>query len=128
MTQPYKLQIVRSEGNKQIDFANKTSDFVEVIFTIDHKDVREGKPFNPLMRGYCYPSDHHKPIRSMIDGAPLPFGKRGIVRAYVFEGKGRYKGDEDIEVPTFIRRKLYGKKVTFRRTSNEPVAVLETTY
>lgn len=134
----FELKTINDGGTQVLDFANNTPNFVEVVVNIDGKEIR----------GYCYPPHHHKPIRKMRDGSRLPFSKSGRVRAYVYAGIGQYKEEEvDYEVPPFIRFKLnqdrfkqegintdslirqrLNRKVTFRRSSNNPIEVLEIPY
>lgn len=127
MHQPFQLAVVETEQGKNIDFANQTSDFVEVLFSIDGKEVKRGELFDFQTRGYCYPPEHHKPIRMMKSGQELPFKAHGMVKAYVFAGQGEYK-NEDYEVPAFIRKKLRNRVVSFSRASHQPIAVLEVPY
>lgn len=123
----YQLAVIDTDQGKQIDFNNSTSDFVEVLFSIDGKEVKTGAMFDYQTRGYCYPPEHHKPIRMMKSGQELPFKAHGMVKAYVFAGQGEYK-NEDYEVPAFIRKKMRGRIVSFRRQSQQPIAVLEVPY
>lgn len=120
------LSIKAIEGQKVIDFANNSKDFVEVVFTIDGREVKEGRPFDAAVKGYGYPPKLQKPVKKMKDGSPLPFGKHGEVLAYVYAGSGSYK-DEDLSIPTFLRHQL-AKRIGFKRISNEPIKVLKATY
>lgn len=123
----FELSIKNLEGQKVIDFANNTKDFVEVVFTIDGKEVKEGKDPSSRIKGYGYPPKLQKPVKKMKDGTPLRFSPNGgEVMAYIFAGSGSYK-DEDMDKPTFLRHQMVDK-VTFKRTSNEPVQVLKVSY
>ncbi len=112
----FKLGILASETGKTIDFANHTSDFVEVVFSVGGQEVK----------GYCYPPDHHKPVKRMKNGKDLPFGEHGKVTAYVYAGQGEFK-NENLDIPAIIRKKMR-RVVRFRRTQTQPIAVLEVTY
>jgi len=128
----YQMQVLGQDGARVIDFANNTGAFVEVVLEIDGK----------LVKGYCYPPFHHKPIRRQRTGETLPFSHGGTLRAYIYSGLGKYKDDTDYDTPPFIRRKLNDfkflntdqlmqerkRKVIFRRTSSEPIQVLEIPY
>jgi len=128
----YQMQVLGQDGARVVDFTNNTGAFVEVVLEIDGK----------LVKGYCYPPYHHKPIRRMRTGHALPFSETGTVRAYVYQGRGEYKNNEDPDVPTFIRFRINQNsnlstddmiqrrlrhKVTFRRTSTKP-EILEIPY
>ena len=127
MPTQYQLDITQKDQNKKIDFANNTNEFVEVVFTIDNKEVRDGKLYSHEIKGYCFPPGYNKDIKAMKNGEPLPFGKKGIVKAYIFEGKGAYK-ERDYSVPAFISRKLGEKKAMFKRLADVPAQVLEMQY
>ncbi len=129
----FSLSLVSENGNRLVDFSNNTNNFVEVVLDID----------GSVIKGYCYPPFHHKPIRKLRDGRALPFSNSGRVRAYIFSGIGQLKNDVDLDVPPWIRRKLYEKghistdqiiqqphiqKVIFRRTSLNPIEMLEIPY
>ena len=120
------LSIKAIAGQKVIDFANNSKEFVEVVFTIDGREVKEGKPFDASVKGYGYPPKLQKPVKKMKNGSPLPFGKHGQVLAYVYAGTGSYK-DEDLIKPTFLRHQLV-TRIGFKRKSNEPIEVLKVTY
>jgi flagellar hook assembly protein FlgD len=51
----FKFEIKEAEGKKVINFANNSADFVEVVFTIDGREVKDGKIPNENTRGYAYP-------------------------------------------------------------------------
>lgn len=124
----YILKIKQTDYSKFIEFANNSDDFLEVIFTIDNKDVKFGKPYSLNLRGYAYPPRFKKPIKKMKNGTLLPFRnlRSGEVKAYIFRGKGAfYEGD--IEIPTFLRQKM-AKSIKFKRTDNEPCEVLSVKY
>jgi hypothetical protein len=124
---PYKFEIKEIEGKRVINFANNSSDFIEVVFAIDEKEVKEGKYPSEKTRGYAYPPKLEKPVKKMKDETPLMFNPRGgKVTAYIFAGIGSYK-DEDLDKPRFIRHKLVDK-IRFKRMSNKPVEVLEVSY
>jgi len=123
----YKLDITQKDQNKKIDFANNTNEFVEVVFVIDNKEVKNGQVYSHETRGYCFPPGYNKDIKTMKNGEPLPFGKKGTVKAYIFEGEGKYK-ERDYSVPAFISRKMDGRKAIFKRLANTPTQVLEMQY
>lgn len=129
----FKLGVVEENNQRVVNFTNNTANFVEVVVEIDGK----------LVKGYCYPPFHHKPIRRLRSGEKLPFSNAGCIRAYVYAGIGHYKDELGSDVPPFIQRKLnhqenfntdqilqerLKRKVTFRRTSLRPVEVLEIPY
>lgn len=133
MSQNFQLGILQENNQKLVDFANNTGGFVEVVLEIDGQ----------VIKGYCYPPFHHKPIRRSRSGEALPFSNTGRVRALVYSGVGNYKDDTDYEVPPLIRRKLNQmnqfstdqilmerakRKVIFHRTNSRPVEVLEIPY
>lgn len=123
----FKLSITNLEGKKVINFANNSNDFVEVVFTIDGKEVKRGKDITSITKGYAYPPNLEKTVKKMEDGSLLPFSENGgEVVAYIFGGSGKYK-DEDIEKPAFARHQLVSK-VKFKRSSNEPIEILKVTY
>ena len=129
----FTLNLTQENGTRLVDFSNNTNNFVEVVLDIDGR----------VIKGYCYPPFHHKPIRRLRSGEALPFSANGRVRAYVFGGVSQFKDDTDYEVPPWVRRKLYQnghittdnlfqepqkRKVSFRRTSTNPIEVLEIPY
>ena len=120
----FRLSVKELEGKKVINFANDSSEFVEVIFTVDGKEVKEGKVPNQMTRGYGYTPKLEKPVKKMKSGLPLVIGRNAIIQAFIFPGIGSYK-DADIDIPTFLRYKLVDK-FSFRRTANEPIVMLET--
>lgn len=143
MQTQFQAAIIDKNGQKQIDFANYSQGFVEVVFTIDNKEVKYGNHFSSSTKGYCYPPGHHKPIRAMANGDQLQFTSRGIIKAYIYAGVGELI-EENYDIPPFIRFKLNerrfkdtkenignllsrstNKRARFRRTSNNPIEVLE---
>ncbi len=123
----YELSVINLDGKKVINFANRGKDFVEVVFTIDGKEVKEGKDLSSETKGYAYPPKLEKPVKKMKDGSSLRFGPRGgEVVAYIFVGDGQYK-DEDIDKPAFLRHKLVGV-IKFKRKSDHPDIILKTNY
>lgn len=123
----YNLSIINLEGQKVINFANNSKDFVEVVFTIDGKEVKEGKELTKNTKGYAYPPKLEKPVKKTKLGLPLQFNSHGgEVVAYIFAGEGKYK-EEDIDKPTFLRHKLVDK-IKFKRTGDQPVGVLKVRY
>ena len=127
MSQPYLLSIIGENGRKMINFANHSQNFVEVIFTIDGKEVKDGRVPDNTTRGYGYPPKLEKPIQKMKDGRPLQLPIHGgKVQAKIFQGVGSYK-DEDLDKPTFMRHELVSK-FSFRRTSDQPIDVLDVQY
>ena len=149
MIKSFELSVVNDNGNKQIDFANHSQDFIEVVFAIDNKEVKYGNYFAPSIRGYCYPPANirqPKPIRTMKNGDQLPFAHQGTLRAYIYSGVGEMI-EEDYDVPPFIRFKLNerrfredkenmrnlmgrstGKRAHFKRIGNNPIEILEIPY
>jgi len=121
------MNIDEQDGSKVIKFANKSREFVEVVFTIDGKEVKEGKTYNDKIRGYAYPPNFIKSVKKTKNEKSLPFHKQGgIVKAYVFPGEGSYLED-DLDKPAFQRGELI-KKVKFTRTSATPAFFLEVKY
>ncbi|MBI1833475.1 MAG: hypothetical protein HYR90_01490 [Candidatus Andersenbacteria bacterium] len=116
MISQYLLRVAEQQNDRVIDFTNNTSDFVEVVFDVDGKEVK----------GYCYPPRHHKPVRRMRTGEPLPLGKHGVVTAYVYPGEADLD-ERDLDIPPFLRWRLK-KKVRFHRTSQSPAVVLTAAY
>jgi len=144
MSKTFELSIVNENNTRQIDFANHSSNFVEVVFTIDNKEVKYGDYFSPLTKGYCYPPSHHKPIRTMKNGGNLPFATRGTLKAYIYAGTGELI-EKDYDVPPFIQFKLNekrfrddktimrnffgrGERARFKRIGSNPIEVLEIPY
>lgn len=128
-SQPFALRVAPDEtGAKVIDFANNSNDIVEVVFSIDGRQVKTKAPGSFSSRGYCYPAGHHKPIRKSGDGTALAFREAGMVRATIYAGEEVGRAPEEMDVPTFIWRKMRKNKVKFRRTSNTPIAELEIPY
>lgn len=127
MSRQYQLSIIQKDKNKKIDFANNTDEFVEVVFAIDNKEVKYSGSYSQEIRGYCFPPGYNKDIKAMKSGEPLPFGRSGIVKAYIFEGKGEYK-ERDYSVPAFIWRKLGDRTAIFKRSTTVPAQVLEAQY
>lgn len=128
--QQFQLSLATKDGKRTIKFANNTEDFVEVVFAIDDKEAKEGKPFNKAVRGYAYSPKLEKMVTKTKDGQPLPFkaAGHGNVKAYVYRGNGRNMQEkQNLEVPTFVRRQLT-QKVHFERTSDEPLEVLQCDY
>ena len=124
MSPLFRLNIKEVEGKQVINFANDSADFVEVVFTIDGKEVKEGKVPDQSTRGYGYPPKLEKPVKKMKNGLILSIARNATIQAFIFPGVGSYK-EEDIEKPAFLRHKLVDK-FSFRRTADEPIAVLET--
>mgnify|MGYP001579996166 CR=1 FL=1 len=123
----FTISIINIEGRQAINFANNSKDFVEVIATIDGKEVKEGNIPNEKTKGYAYPPKLEKPIKKMKNGTSLIFSPRGgEVAAYIFAGEGKYK-DEDIDKPTFLRHKLVDK-ISFKRTSDKPIEIIKIKY
>lgn len=123
----FSLSVATEEGTRVINFANNSNDFVEVIFAIDGKEVKEGKKVDFGSKGYGYPPKLEKPVKRMRNGEPLQFSpKGGEVMAYVFAGEGEYK-NEDLDKPTFLRNKLVDR-IKFKRASDNPIQTIKTTY
>lgn len=127
--QDLSLAVASKDGKKVISFSNKTDQFFEVIFSIDGKHVKDGKELDLSHRGYGIPPQFNRELTKMKDGSPLLFKwfGHGTVEAYVFKGNGRYIEEEDLNVPTFIRRQLL-KKINFKRVGNLPIEVLRCAY
>lgn len=127
MTDAFRLNIKELEGKKVINFVNNSSEFVEVIFTVNGKEVKEGKDLSAEIKGYAYPPKLEKPVKKTKAGTPLQFSPRGgEVVAYIFAGQGSYTA-EDIDKPAFLRHKLVDK-ISFKRTSDQPIEVLKVKY
>lgn len=122
----FSLSVTNLDGQKVINFANQSQQFVEVVFTIDNKEVKNGYEFSPEIRGYAYPPKLEKPVRKMKNGQPLKFKKDGIINAYIFAGQGEYK-EEDLDKPAFLRNRLVSS-IKFKRTNNQPIETLEIKY
>lgn len=126
----YSMFLGTKDGSMAIEFANNTDGFVEVVFTINGKDIRESKMFDESVKGYCFPSKFKKMFSRTVGDRPLPFklpGK-GVVKAYVYRGEGQYiRKEADLEIPTFVRRSL-SNKAQFVRSDKAPVEVLECKY
>ncbi|MEX2012318.1 MAG: hypothetical protein WD970_00990 [Patescibacteria group bacterium] len=120
-SQPFSLSIANDQEGLAIDFANNTAGFVEVVFDIDGQ----------LVKGYCFPPNFRKAFRKVRTGEMIKFRRGGKIKASVYVGVGRFREiAENLQVPTFIRRKLNAtqQKVTFHRTQQAPAAVLEAAY
>lgn len=123
----FYLSIIKIDGNRAINFVNNSKNFVEVIFTIDGREVKEGKNPDEKTKGYAYPPKLEKPVKKMKNGSILPFNREGgEVAAYIFAGEGRY-ANEDMDKPAFLRHKLVDK-IKFRRISQSPVEILRVRY
>ena len=124
----FKLSIKELDGARVINFMNNSDDFVEVIFTIDDKEVKYGHNYNPDLKGYAYPPKLEKAVKKMKDGTQLPFKwlRSGEIKAYIFTGKGTYY-DRDIDNPTFLRHRLV-KSIKFKRTDVTPCEILSIKY
>jgi hypothetical protein len=124
----FKFEVRQNDSGRYIHFVNQTKNFVEVLFTIDGKEIKFGFEPNEDTRGYGYTPGLEKDITKMKDGRPLQFRllRSGVAKALIFAGVGKYK-EEDIDKPTFLRHRLV-KKFTFHRTSARPVAELEAKY
>lgn len=135
----FNLKVTDDRGKRVIDFANNTPNFVELVLNIDGQ----------VVKGYCYPPYHHKPIRLMRDGSSLPLSQHGQIQGFVFAGIGQYKKIDDAElaVPPFIRfylnqekfrqegldmdsvlRQKLAQKVIFRRTGQTPIEIINISY
>ena len=127
-TENFRLSVKEVEGSKVINFVNNLDQFVEVIFTIDGKEVKNGLDYSPNLKGYAYPPKISKDVKRMLDDSPLKFRliRSGEVSAYIFRGKGSYY-DKDIDKPAFLRHKLV-KSIKFNRTDKEPFEILTIKY
>lgn len=122
----FSLSVIDIDGQKMINFANHSQQFVEVVFTIDGAEVKNGRKFNPKVRGYAYPPKLEKPVKNMKNDKPLKFKSSGVINAYVFAGEGEYK-EADLDKPAFLRNKMVSS-VKFKRTNNQPMEILEFKY
>jgi len=120
----FKFEVLEKDGVRVINFANKTDEFVEVVFTINDKEIKCGQVFSNETRGYAYPPKLEKEVKKMKDGSPLPFPwlKTSEVKAYIFRGIGKYY-DRDLDKPTFLRHRLV-RSIKFDRTDKVPSEVL----
>ena len=126
----FSLSVGIKDGSPAINFANNTEEFIEVVFELDGKEVKEGKRFDKSVRGYGFPPKFEKMFSKTKDGKPLPFrlSGHGTINAYVYQGTGHYlKGVQDLETPAFVRRKL-SKKIHFERTKDEPIETIQYVY
>ena len=135
----FDLKVIEDRGKRIIDFTNSTPNFVEVMLNIDGQ----------VVRGYCYPPYHHKPIRTVRGGGTLPLSEHGQIQALVYAGIGEYKKTDDdvLSVPPFIRfyinqdkfrqegldmdsvlRQKLAQKVTFHRSSQTPIEIININY
>ncbi len=135
----FDLKVIEDRGKRIIDFTNSTPNFVEVVLNIDGQ----------VVRGYCYPPYHHKPIRTVRGGGALPLAEHGQIHAFVYAGIGEYKktNDDVLSVPPFIRfhlnqdrfrqegldmdsvlRQKLAQKVTFHRSSQTPIEIININY
>lgn len=127
MSDTFNLSTTVLDGRKIIRFANKSDDFVEVIFTIDGCEIKDGNPFDFALRGYGYPPKLERAVKCMRDGAPLPFHRGGgEVKAYIFAGKGAYYED-DLRVPAFMRKRVVSH-MKFQRIEKRPAMILQCSY
>lgn len=123
----FALSVETQSGRRVIMFASNSREFVEVVFTIDGQEVKQGKTYNDQVKGYAYPPGMTKAVKKDKAGRPLIFSPRGgMVKAYIFAGQGRYL-DEDLEKPTFMRNQLI-QKVKFTRAGTDPALVLKVRY
>ena len=123
MPTSYSIEITEESGENKIVFSNNTGGWVEVLFEIDGKELRTGRPFSRAQRGYCYPPRYrnHQKIESAV-----PFRQEGgVVRAHVFSGTGSYK--YDLDIPAFLRKSLKQKAI-FKRISVVPVEIMNIAY
>lgn len=123
MPTPYILTIKQYEDGQFIHFHNMTNEFVEVMFTVNGRDVRKNQIPSSAIRGYGFAPKLDKSVRKRKDGTLVPLRKGDEIQAFVFSGVGSYK-EEDMEKPTFLRHKLVDR-FRFKRSSDEPVEVLE---
>jgi len=123
----FEISIKNLDGKKVINFANNTKNFVEVVFAIDGREVKNGEKISEDTKGYAYPPKLEKTVKKMKDGSSLQFSPHGgEVIAYIFEGDGKYK-DEDIEKPAFLKHKLVDR-IIFKRTNDEPIKIIKIKY
>ena len=111
MNPKYKLNVFPFS----VDFENDSNGFVEVIISVNGKDIKEGKVVTKATKGLCYPPGYHKSITTSIK-------KGSRVKVYVYEGKGEER--VDLDRPAILRRKE-GRKAVFHRKSSEPAEVIE---
>jgi hypothetical protein len=123
----FSLKMDILDGKRIINFANNSSKFVEVIFTIDSTECLNGQPFKDFrIKGYGYPPKLQKTVKHLMNGNPLPFSDNGIIRAYIFEGDGKYR-DDDIDKPALFRKVLVSR-IKFKRNGDTPMETLEIKY
>jgi len=127
MSDKFNLKVVNENGEKKVFFANKTDDFVEVLLEIDGRELKRGDAVLPSTRGYCYPPRYERAITKLKTGQALPFSETGKITAKVFAGQA-LREEEDLDVPTFIWKKMPKKTVHFTRDSDHPFITLEEGY
>lgn len=113
--------ILSISKNNYITFKNNTSDFVEVVFTINGVCAKTGEQYDPNIRGYCFTPGLEKEIKKTA----IPFRKGDIIKAHIYIGEGEYR-EEDIDIPPHLRKELVTKIKFTRHIQNKPMEVLET--
>ncbi|MDP2812330.1 MAG: hypothetical protein Q8O32_01425 [bacterium] len=106
MEEKYKINIL----DGFIDFDNTTNEFVELIITIDDKEIRTNKRVKETTKGFCYPPRYHKAIAVNLK-------KGSSLKVYIYEGEGQES--INLDKPTFLRKKE-GRKAIFKRASSVP--------
>ena len=123
MSASYILSIKQHDVGQFIHFHNMTDSFIEVVFTVNGREVRENQIPTKTTRGYGFAPKLDKSVRKRKDGTFIRLREGDSIEAYVFAGVGSYK-EADLEKPTFLRHKLVDK-FSFHRSSDTPVAILE---
>lgn len=120
----YALSIAEINGHKGIYCANHSNEFVEIVLSINGREVRTGNPIDSKTRGYAFPPRFEKVITKSKDNQSLELTKKGNkIEARIFTGYGEYVYP-DLNTPTFLRNQV-SKKVKFKRHSNQPIQVLQ---
>lgn len=123
----YEIGIKHEDKVPTINFANNTAEFIEVVITVDGRDIRTGEKYDGSQRGYCYPDMYERNIKKMAVNINLKSYQQ--IKAYIFKGKGKHK-EIDFDLPPFIRRKIgeqylpSNRKALFKRFSDTPSFVL----
>lgn len=126
MSDQYTLSTKKYEEGAYIHFHNHTNSFVEVVFVINGREMRENTIPSKKTRGYGFAPKLDKFVRKRKDGSLVPLRNGDVVQAFVYAGTGSYK-ESDIDKPAFLRHRLIDK-FSFSRLSDEPVEVLEIKY
>jgi len=123
----YEISVKNEKGVPTVNFANNTDEFIEIVFTVDGNEIKTGRKYSGGERGYCYPDHYERNIKEMARGIRIE--NNSEIKAYIYEGRGRYK-ETDFDIPPFIIRRLgekalpENKKALFKRLSDSPVKIL----